>query len=236
MRPSLRSLASVFSAFVLLAALLCLPLEAPLEAQTAANSAAAALQPMAQANRVSAQASLSQQTKLTGHIPAWATAARQTATPVDLSAPMNISLVLRRDPSVEAAFEKLLADQQNPASPHYHQWLTPQQIGTLYGPTQSDLDAITSWATGQGLKLVSVQPNRVIVALTGSTAAVASVFRTSFANFDLGSETRFSAISEPSIPVAFSAVIQSVHGLTQARYVPQSKASVGQLPAAGLIV
>jgi pseudomonalisin len=233
-RPSLRSLAPVFSAFVLLAALLCLPFGAPLEAQTAANSAAAALQPMAQANRVSAQANLSQQTKLTGHIPAWATAARQTATPVDLSAPMNISLVLRRDPAVEAAFEQLLTDQQNPASPHYHQWLTPQQIGTLYGPTQSDLDAITTWATGQGLKLVSVQPNRVIVELTGSTAAVASVFRTSFANFDLGSETRFSAISEPSIPTALSSVIQSVHGLTQTRYVPQSKVSLGQLPAAGL--
>jgi pseudomonalisin len=233
-RPYLRSLAPVFSAFVLLAALLCLPLEAPLEAQTAANSAAAALQPMSQANRVSAQANFSQQTKLTGHIPAWATADRQTATSVDLSAPMNISLVLRRDPAVETAFEQLLADQQNPSSPLYHQWLTPQQIGTLYGPTQADLDAITSWATGQGLKLVSVQPNRVIVELTGSTAAVASVFRTSFANFDLGSETRFSAISEPSIPTALSSVIQSVHGLTQTRYVPQSKVSLGQLPAAGL--
>ncbi|MBB5063750.1 S53 family peptidase [Granulicella mallensis] len=231
MRPYLRSLAPVFSAFVLLAALLCLPLEAPLEAQTAANSAAAALQPMSQANRVSAQANLSQQTKLTGHIPAWATANRQTATPVDLSAPMNISLVLRRDPAVETAFEQLLADQQNPASPHYHQWLTPQQIGTLYGPTQADLDAITSWATGQGLKLVSVQPNRVIVELTGSTAAVASVFHTSFAYFNLGTETRFSAISEPSIPVAFSSVIQSVHGLTQAHYAPQSKMSLGQSPA-----
>jgi pseudomonalisin len=215
-RPSLRSLAPVFSAFVLLlAALLCLPLEAPLEAQTAANSAAAALQPMAQANRVSAQANLSQQTKLTGHIPAWATADRQTATSVDLSASMNISLVLRRDPSVEAAFEKLLADQQNPASPHYHQWLTPQQIGTLYGPTQADLDAITSWATGQGLKLVSVQPNRVIVELTGSTAQVASAFRTSFAYFTYNEGAHLSATIEPSIPTALFPVIDSIHGLTQ---------------------
>jgi pseudomonalisin len=214
-RPYLRSLAPVFSAFVLLAALLCLPLEAPLEAQTAANSAAAALQPMSQANRVSAQANFSQQTKLTGHIPAWATADRQTATSVDLSAPMNISLVLRRDPAVETAFEQLLADQQNPSSPLYHQWLTPQQIGTLYGPTQADLDAITSWATGQGLKLVSVQPNRVIVELTGSTAQVASAFRTSFAYFTYNEGAHLSATVEPSIPTALSPVIDSIHGLTQ---------------------
>ncbi|HEY1745018.1 MAG TPA: protease pro-enzyme activation domain-containing protein [Granulicella sp.] len=209
-------------------------LSLPLSGQTAQSSAVAALRPIAQANRVAAQANLVTQVRLTGHIPGWATAERQTATAVDLSAPTHVSLLLRRDAAVEAAFEQLLADQQNPSSPLYHHWLTPQQVGDLYGPTQSDLDAITSWATSQGLTLVSVQPNRVKVDFTGSIAVIANAFHTSFANFNLGGRTRLSAISEPSIPLALSSVIQSVHGLTEVHYEPQSKISLHQLPAAGL--
>lgn len=205
-----------------------------LSAQIAPGSAAAALQPIAQANRVSAKANLAAQVRLTGHIPSWATAERQTATAVDLSTPSHVSLVLRRDAAVEAAFEKLISDQQNPSSPLYHHWLTPQQVGDLYGPTQSDLDAIISWATSQGLTLVSVQPNRVRIDFTGSLAVIANAFHTSFANFNLGDRTRLSAISEPSIPLAFSTVIQAVHGLTEVHYEPQSKVSLHQMPAAGL--
>lgn len=204
-----------------------------LSAQTAPGSAVAALQPIAQANRVSAKANLAAQVRLAGHIPSWARAEHQTATAVDLSTPTHVSLVLRRDEAVEAAFEKVIADQQNPSSPLYHHWLTPQQVGDLYGPTQSDLDAITSWATSQGLALVSVQPNRVRIDFTGSLAVIANAFHTGFANFNLGERTQLSAISEPSIPLAFSSVIQAVHGLTGVHYEPQSKVSLHQMPAAG---
>ena len=44
--------------------------------------------------------------------------------------PMNrMLLVLQRSPSQEAALEQLLDQQQDHASPNYHQWLTPQQFG-----------------------------------------------------------------------------------------------------------
>jgi len=197
---------------------LCLPLVA----QTVQGSAVAALRPIAQANRVSPQANLSQQTQLTGHIPGWVTADRQTTAAVDLSAPMRISVVLRRDPTVEAAFEKLIADQQNPGSPLYHQWLAPQQIGNLYGPTASDVAAVTGWLASQGLSVLSVSPSRISVRVSGSTASVANAFRTNFAYYNLAGSAHLSATSEPTIPTALTPVIAAIDGLTEVPVEPQS--------------
>jgi len=202
-------------------------------AQATALSSLAALRPAAQANRIAAVPDFGPQAQLTGHIPIWATADRQTLSPVDLSAQVHISLVLKRAPAVEAAFDQLLADQQTPGSPFYHQWLMPEQIGELYGPTASDLAVITSWATAQGLTLAAVQPNRIVLDFTGSLATVATAFHTSFANFRVGEATQLAPIAEPSIPAAFSAVIQSVHGLSQPRFAPQSRMSLHPLPTAG---
>ena len=196
-------------------------------------SPVAALRPAAQSRRIAEGASLTPQLQLTGHIPGWVTPARQTANPIELSQPIHISFILRRDPAVETALDQLLADQQNPGSPLYHQWLTPEQMGALFGPTQSDLDAITSWATSQGLTVASVQPNRVIVELTGSIASVANAFHTTFAYFNAGDKPRLSATTEPSIPAAFGAVIQSIHGLTETHNEPQLRSSLQKLPNAG---
>ena len=195
----------------------------PSVAQTPASVAIAALRPAAQSNRIAAGASLTPQLQLTGHIPAWVTPAHQNPTAVDLSTSLHISIVLRRDPAVEAALDQLLADQQNPASPLYHQWITPEQLGALYGPTQSDLDAITSWATSQGLTIASIQPNRVIVELNGTLASLSNAFHTSFAYFNFGNESRLSATTDPAIPAAFGAVVQSIHGLTETHLQPQSR-------------
>ena len=194
----------------------------PLVAQTASGSAVAALRPIAQANRVSPQANLSQQTQLTGHLPGWVTADRQTTAAVDLSAPMRLSIILRRDPTVEAAFEKLIADQQNPGSPLYHQWLTPQQIGNLYGPTPSDVAAVTGWLASQGLSVLSVSPSRISVRVSGSTASVANAFRTNFAYYNLAGSAHRSATSEPTIPTALTPVIAAIDGLTEVPVEPQS--------------
>jgi len=213
---------SVLLAF---AATLCSTL---LAEQNVASPAIAALKPVPQANRVAAGADLAPQVQLTGHIPGWVTADRQAATSVDLAAPLRISVVLQRDPAVQAAFEKLLADQQTPGSPLYHQWLTPQQIGDLFGPTPSDVAAVTSWLTAQGLSVVSIAPNRTILDISGSTAKMATAFHTSFAYFLYNNQPRLSAISEPSIPAALAPVIRSIYGLTDTPIVPMSHVAKGE--------
>src|SRR6202047_987468 len=65
--------------------------------------------------------------------------------------PMNrMLLVLKRSPDQEAALAKLLDDQQDKASTHFHQWLTPTQFGQQFGPTDNDIQVITSWLQSHG--------------------------------------------------------------------------------------
>jgi subtilase family serine protease len=188
---------------------------------TAQASPLSSLRPVAQVDRVPAGAKLTSLTQLTGHLPRWANAANQvTAKSADLSAPMHLMVTLARDPAVEAALKQFLVDQQTPGSPFYHQWLTPQQVGNLYGPTQDDVAAVTSWLTAQGLTIGSVSPSRITIQVTGSAAAVANAFRTSFAYYNVAGQARLSNMTEPFLPAALQPVVLAIGGLAQIPLAP----------------
>jgi hypothetical protein len=171
-----------------------------------------ALKPPPQANRVSGESGLKQ---LKGHIPGWVTPSRQAGGTVDLRQTIELNVVLARDPAVQAAFTQFLADQQNRQSPYYHQWLTPQQIGELFGPTDSDVAAVSSWLTSQGLTIKQVSPGRTIIDVTGSVAKIAVAFHTNFGNFLYKGAPHLAAMTEPSIPAALAPVVQGINGLVQ---------------------
>jgi pseudomonalisin len=185
------------------------------------------LQPVKQSNRISANASYGLLVPIQQKLPAWAKAPNQTAEqPVDLAKLLGVSVLLSRDAAAESAFSQLVANQQNPMSPLYHHWLTPQQVGKLYGPTATDLAAVTSWLASQGLTVESTSPNGLIIRASGSMASVGGAFHTNFGMFADKGRQRLSAISAPSIPAALAPVIRSVHGLTQTQYEPHSRFSV----------
>ena len=50
----------------------------------------------------------------------------------------------------QADLSQLLIDQQNPGSPLYHQWLTPQQFGARFGLSSSDMAKVKAWVQSQG--------------------------------------------------------------------------------------
>src|SRR6202046_3378971 len=52
----------------------------------------------------------------------------------------NITLMLRPSAAQQAELEQLLAQQQNPASPDYHNWLTPETYAERFAISAADLD------------------------------------------------------------------------------------------------
>lgn len=193
-----------------------------------------ALHRVGQHDRVNAAADFGNKVQLGGHLPAWVRPRAQSAAKaVDLNAPMKLVITLQRDPAVQAAFEKLLADQQDRSSPLYHQWLTPQQIGDLYGPTQNDVDAVVSWLSAQGLTVESITPSRMQINVNGSTSVVANAFRTSFAYYKVGDEERLSAVSSPFLPAALAPVVLAIDGLTETISRPQHHVQAVAVPFSG---
>jgi hypothetical protein len=71
-------------------------------------------------------------------------------------------LVLKRSPGQEHALHTLLDNQQDKASPNYHKWLTPEQYGKQFGPSDSDLRTITSWLQSHGFQVGATKGRTVL--------------------------------------------------------------------------
>ena len=129
---------------------------------------------------------------------------------------------LRFTPSVaqQAALDQLLLDQQNPSSPRYHQWLTPQQYAAQFGLSSSDLAKVTAWLASQGFTVTGVAQGGTFVTFSGTVAQAQAAFATSIHNLSLNGETHFANVTEASVPSAFAAVVGAVTGLHNFRARP----------------
>src|SRR5208337_4615629 len=84
------------------------------------------------------------------------------------SLPMErMLLVLKRSPDQETALRKLLDDQQDEHSPNYHKWLTPDQFGKQFGPTDADMATIAAWLQSHGFE-VGTSTGRTVLEFSGS--------------------------------------------------------------------
>ena len=99
------------------------------------------------------------------------------------AAPPNLSmqrmlLVLTRDPQQDFALHKLLDDQQDKASPNYHKWLTPDEFGVQFGPSDQDLQLVTGWLQTHGFQVNRVSHGRTVIEFSGVEAQVEQAFHT----------------------------------------------------------
>ena len=115
------------------------------------------------------------------------------------SMPMeHLMLVLKRGPVQEAALEKLVAEQQDKSSPNYHKWLTPQQFGQQYGPSDQDVQAVAAWLESHGLAVVKVSNGRTVIEFSGTAVQVAQTFHTEIHNYTVHGVQHFAKLTRPS--------------------------------------
>ena len=66
----------------------------------------------------------------------------------------HITLTFKRKAERRSALDRLLEEQQNPWSPNYHKWLTPEEFGDRFGCQSGELRpsrgmAAISWSHGR---------------------------------------------------------------------------------------
>jgi hypothetical protein len=126
----------------------------------------------------------------------------------------GLSLILKRTPDQEAALTKLLHDLQDPASPSYHQWLTPQSFGDRFGLAQVDLDVLTKWLQSQGFVVTEIAPSRNRIVFSGTGAQVEVAFGLTLGRYRRDGQTFFENSSPVRLPQSLSAVVSGVTGLS----------------------
>jgi subtilase family serine protease len=84
----------------------------------------------------------------------------------------DLVMVLSRSPEQQAAFESFVASQYDSSSPSFHQWLTPQEVGKKFGPTENDIATISAWLASHGLSVDQVSNDRMSIRFSGKATQV----------------------------------------------------------------
>ena len=146
------------------------------------------------------------------------------AGPVDPAMRLG-SITLLTVPTAEQqkALSKLIADQQNPKSPQYHKWLTPEQWADRFGLSQNDMQQITSWLKTRGFTIQNIARGRNWVVVSGTAAQVASTFGTEIHRYNIKGEMHVANATSPKIPAALAGIVTGINGLNDFHLRPRAK-------------
>jgi hypothetical protein len=90
----------------------------------------------------------------------------------------HLILALQSDAAQQRELEALLTAQQDPGSPLYHQWLTPEVFAERFGASPTDMGRIVSWLGAQGFSIDEIPAGGRAVIFSGSVAQVQAAFHT----------------------------------------------------------
>ncbi len=140
----------------------------------------------------------------------------------------GITLVFNRTAAQQADLQALLAAQQNPASPLFHKWLTPEQFGARFGMAQADLDKVEQWLQQQGFTIDEVGRAHGFIRFSGTANQVELAFQTQMHYYKgLEGVQHFSPSGPPTIPSAIAPVVETIRDLADLKprssHVPASR-------------
>lgn len=129
----------------------------------------------------------------------------------DAATPLSaLQLVLQRSPAAEKAFGQYIAGLHDPASPTFHQWLSNEKIGALFGPAPEDIDVVKDWLTSEGFKINSVSPDATVIEFSGTAGQVANAFHAPLHNLSVNGKAHLANYNDPEIPAALAPVVAGV--------------------------
>lgn len=144
--------------------------------------------------------------------------------PADL--PMDrMLLVLKHSDAQETALKNLLMEQQVQDSANFHHWLTPEEFGTQFGPSEADVQAVTAWLGSHGFTVQRVSNGRHVIEFSGSALQVQSTFHTAIHKYQVNGKDHWANNADPQIPTALASVVAGVKSLHNFRARPASHLS-----------
>jgi subtilase family serine protease len=101
--------------------------------------------------------------------------------------------------------QNFVQEVQDPTSPSYHQFLTPQEVTARFGPSQEDWDTLVAFAKASGFEIISGNREERDLGLTGTVANIEKAFHVTLGTYqDLTEDRTFFAIDrEPTVDLPF---------------------------------
>jgi subtilase family serine protease len=139
-----------------------------------------------------------QRRTLAGHIPPTVS---QLVPAGNLPATNELRLAIGLPLRNPDALTNLIARMYDPADSNYRRFLTPQEFTERFGPTIAQYDRVISFAKTNGLAVVGIHPNRIVLDVRGAVADIERAFHTKLLNYPHPSEDRsfYAPSIEPSV-------------------------------------
>src|SRR6202044_3701451 len=104
-----------------------------------------------------------------------------------------------------AGLQTFVQQVNDPTSPSYHQFLTPQEFTARFGPSQEDWDALVAFAKASGFQIVSGSRDAMDLRLIGTVAAIERAFHVTLGTYQHPTENRtfYAPDREPTVDLPF---------------------------------
>lgn len=134
----------------------------------------------------------------------------------------EIEVILGLDVRDEAKLDALIAAQADPKSPEFRKFITPAEFKQRFSPAQADVDKVVAYLQTNGLTVLSVSDNNLLIHVKGSVDEFEKAFKVRINVYRLHSKTHLSNDRDPSVPAELRGVVRAVIGLnTFAEYEPR---------------
>ncbi len=132
---------------------------------------------------------------------------------------MPVALSIRFRPTAEQseALERLLDEQQNPSSPQFHSWLTPEEFGELFGLSPDDLTKVSGWLEAQGFQVEAVAKSRTYITFNATAGQVRNTFKTELHRYRAEGDSHFANAGDLEVPEALAPLLTAVRGMDDFR-------------------
>jgi pseudomonalisin len=118
---------------------------------------------------------------------------------------MSLTLQVRHHKELDG----LITAEQQPGSPDYHRWLSPEQFTERFAPSSASYAALVDWLEKQGFT-VRRWPNRLRIDFAGSVAQVTDAFRVRMNRYRQRGRDVLANENAPSLPLEFHDTIAFV--------------------------
>jgi len=103
------------------------------------------------------------------------------ASTTSVSPEENVFFAISIQPRDPAGLEAFVKQVSNPYSPEYRNFLTPEEVGAKFGPTQAVVDNEVEYLNTHGLTVREVAKNGFVIIAEGNAARVSETFQTHLA-------------------------------------------------------
>lgn len=132
----------------------------------------------------------------------------------ELAPETNVHVVISLKLSDSAGLERFVSELHTPGSPNFRRHLPPAEVTRRFGPTQGQVNRVTSFLEAKGFTNITVASNRLLIEADAPAGVVTTAFKTRLAQFRLEGGTLAYANTAPAVlPANLEGDVLEVLGL-----------------------